>query len=180
MRVLQQVHGVELISLLTDAPLPVGDGWVGEFLPGDIMCIRTADCLPLLLWTEKGNTGAAVHAGWRSAVAGISASAVKKLGGDPSTLHALIGPAIRKCCFEVGEEVAEAAGVASPLLEKKGGGKYHFDLAGYVKNELLASGLLPEKIEDSGYCTKCDQELFYSHRGSGTKGRMASFIGVLS
>ena len=79
--------------------------------PGNLIGIRTADCVPILIADPNNRAVAAVHAGWRGAAAGIAAGTVERLvqefGSNPGELLVAIGPAIGPCCFEVGPEVAE-------------------------------------------------------------------------
>jgi len=80
--------------------------------PGVLLTIRIADCLPLLLVDPSRRIVAAVHAGWRGALARIVEKAIGDLrrdfGSDPRRLVAAIGPCIHACCYEVGQEVVEA------------------------------------------------------------------------
>jgi len=80
--------------------------------PGVLLSVRSADCLPVLLADVRRRAVAAVHAGWRGALAGIIEKAVGEMvrifGSSPSDLVAAIGPSIRACCYEVGDEVVSA------------------------------------------------------------------------
>lgn len=162
---------------------------------GVIPVIRVADCVPVLLagLREDGTpVVSAVHAGWRGTVNGITAEAVAKmlsLGARLPTIRAAIGPHIGQCCFEVGEDfvtaVTEIRGhdftsrhtILSP---KQIPGKFHADLTGMNREILLDCGILPEHIDDSGFCTMCDTVMFYSHRGmNGLRGTMGAGIGVI-
>jgi hypothetical protein len=77
-----------------------------------LLSVRTADCLPVLLADPKHRSVAAVHAGWRGALARIVERAVGEMrrvyGSEPGSLLAVLGPSIRACCYEVGKEVEEA------------------------------------------------------------------------
>jgi hypothetical protein len=90
---------------------PAGDGLMTAE-PGILLTIRIADCLPLLLVDPQRRAVAAVHAGWRGALARIIEKAVgdmrRALGSDPQRLIAAVGPSIRACCYEVGAEVVDA------------------------------------------------------------------------
>jgi hypothetical protein len=90
---------------------PGGDGLMTAE-PGILLTIRVADCLPLLLVDPRRRVVAAVHAGWRGALARVIEKAVGDLrcafGSDPQRLIAAAGPSIRACCYEVGEEVVDA------------------------------------------------------------------------
>jgi len=90
---------------------PAGDGLMTAE-PGVLLTIRIADCLPVLLVDPQQRAVAAVHAGWRGALARIIEKAVgdmrRAFGSDPQGLIAAVGPSIRACCYEVGVEVVEA------------------------------------------------------------------------
>jgi YfiH family protein len=92
-------------------PLPVGDALVTD-QPGVLLSVRTADCLPVLLLDPRRRALAAIHAGWRSALGRIVEKTVGLMravfGSDPHQLLAALGPGIRACCYEVGEEVVAA------------------------------------------------------------------------
>jgi YfiH family protein len=86
---------------------------------GMLLGIRAADCVPILMVDRGRRAVAAVHAGWRGALKRI----VEKTAGEmcrmfssrPENLLAAVGPSIRKCCYEVGPEVADAfCGVFPP------------------------------------------------------------------
>jgi len=92
---------------------PAGDALVTAE-PGVLLSVRTADCLPLLLVDTKLRVIAAVHAGWRGALARVIEKTVGELcrmfGSAPEDLVAAVGPAIGACCYEVGDEVVDAFG----------------------------------------------------------------------
>ncbi len=92
-------------------PLPVGDALLTRE-PAVLLSVRTADCLPVLLLDPRRRAVAAIHAGWRSALGRIVEKAVGLMravfGSDPQHLLAALGPSIRACCYEVGEEVVAA------------------------------------------------------------------------
>jgi hypothetical protein len=94
-----------------DHPLPVGDALLTRE-PGVLLSVRTADCLPVLVLDPRHRAVAAIHAGWRSALGRIIEKTVGLMravfGSDPRHLLAALGPSIRACCYEVGEEVVAA------------------------------------------------------------------------
>jgi len=91
-------------------PVLTGDGLVTQ-VPGRLLAIRTADCLPLLLVDRKRRAVGAFHAGWRGTLKRIAEKGVGEMrrwfGSQPRDLQAAIGPGIHGCCYEVGEEVRE-------------------------------------------------------------------------
>ena len=105
-----QLPGAEVSVPAVTQP-PAGDGLMTAE-PGILLTIRIADCLPVLLVDPQRRVVAAVHAGWRGALARVIEKAVgdmrRAFGSDPRELIAAVGPSIRACCYEVGEEVVEA------------------------------------------------------------------------
>ena len=104
------------------------------------------------------------------------------LGAQKETMRACIGPAIGRCCFEVGSEVIEAVlqllgNDADGLYESKENGKYMLDLKGVLKKSLLRNGISEKRIEVIGDCTMCMPEKYWSHRYSnGNRGSQAAVI----
>jgi len=188
----EQVHGNNvMIALKEHARKPYGytdlyiaDGYVTN-APGVPLVIFIADCIPLLLADEKAGVVAAVHSGWRGTVQDIEKNAVEKmltLEADIRNIKACIGPAIGRCCFEVGEEVIEAVKELlkedpENLYNKKDNGKYMLDLKGVLKQSLINTGLSEENIEIIEDCTMCMPDKYWSHRYiGGERGSQAAVI----
>ncbi len=106
----RQVHS-DLIHYVT-APdsHPTGDGLITD-VPGLLLGVQTADCLPVLLVNTKRRAVGAFHAGWRGTLKRIVEKGVgemrRQFGSAPADLRAAIGPGIHSCCYQVGEEVRE-------------------------------------------------------------------------
>ena len=151
-----------------------------------LLSVRSADCVPVLLFDPKKQICAAVHAGWRGTVAEICGNAVKKmvsLGSDPKDILAAIGPCIGACCYQVGEEVYtaffEAGDFAACFTPDAEQGKYLLDLTHANRLVLERAGLAPEHIDEAHTCTRCHGEYFFSHRRMGAeRGTMSAFITV--
>lgn len=106
----RQVHS-DLIHYVTAAGLhPTGDGLITD-VPGLLLGVQTADCLPLLLVDTKRRAVGAFHAGWRGTLKRIVEKGVgemrRQFGSDPGDLRAALGPGIHSCCYQVGEEVRD-------------------------------------------------------------------------
>lgn len=151
-------------------------------VPGVLLTIRVADCVPVLLASRDGTRVAAVHAGWRGVVGGVVAKAVRALheaGAPPAELIAAIGPAISVDHFEVGPEVA-AEFQRQDLMEAVRpapypGSKPHVDLQLAVHRQLERAGIA--RIDGNDRCTFRDAGEFFSHRREqGLTGRMAAVI----
>lgn len=151
------------------------------------LCVKIADCIPILLFDQEHNVCAAVHAGWRGTAANIAGKAVKnmeRLGARPEKIVAAIGPGIGKCCYEVGQDFVEAftGALGSEIAEQfldLSFEKPHADLKATNRHLLLSAGLLPEHIDVCPLCTCHDPALFFSHRASGgLRGSMAAVIAL--
>lgn len=110
----RQIHS-DLIHRISEIPSDsaplAGDGMVSN-VPGVLLGILTADCLPVILVDPKRRAVGVFHAGWRGTVKRIVEKGVGEMhrwfGTDPGDLKAAIGPGIRGCCYEVGPEVRAA------------------------------------------------------------------------
>ncbi|MGB5267085.1 MAG: peptidoglycan editing factor PgeF [Polyangiales bacterium] len=179
----RQVHGTG-VRAVSDADLAEsiadeeGDALVTR-VEGLGIAARTADCVPVLIAHSPSGHVAAVHAGWRGAVAGVVPRAIDALSHDCSELIVAIGPHIRVDAFEIGEEVAQemdAAGNGRAVV-RRDGAKPHGDLAALIRFQLQDAGVPSDAIEDVGGCTWTDAAQFFSHRRDGGKtGRHLSAI----
>jgi YfiH family protein len=108
---LRQVHSdvVHAITAPSDEPL-VGDGLITN-VPGIVLAVQTADCLPVILVDPRKRAVGVFHAGWRGTVKRIVEKGVGVMrlhfGSRPGDLEAAIGPGVCNCCYTVGEEVRE-------------------------------------------------------------------------
>jgi YfiH family protein len=165
----ETIYGDAIVSNTPD--LPIG--------------VYTADCTPILLHDPGTGAVGAVHAGWRGTVAQVVANAVARMareyGADPARIKAAIGPAIGPCCFEVGEEVAEAFAAWPQAVVRDGRPKPHIDLFTANRDQLVAAGLRPEHVFVSHACTSCQADLYFSwRRDHGKTGRMQAAIAAPS
>lgn len=188
----KQVHGASVhVASLSDAAVPYGyeelieaDGYVTA-TRGLPLVIFTADCVPVLMADEKAGVAAAVHSGWRGTVGDIEKEAIEKMvsiGAHIEDIKVAIGPAICRCCFEVGEEVIAAARKligtrVEGLYTAKSNGKYMLDLRNVIKERIVMLGILADNIDFVGECTMCHPQTYFSHRyANGERGSLASVI----
>ncbi|MCL2407580.1 MAG: peptidoglycan editing factor PgeF [Defluviitaleaceae bacterium] len=157
-------------------------------IQGLLLSVRTADCVPILLYDPKTKSIGAAHAGWRGTLAGVGRKTVECMadvyGSNPKDIKAAIGPAIGVCCFEVGFEVLdgfikEYGDDIVKHFTTKYKSKPYCDIKLMNKAFLIEAGIFENNIDVSDLCTKCNPDLFYSARYSGEKyGSLAGFIGL--
>lgn len=177
LHLLRQVHGndVHVVNgLARPADPPSGDALVTR-IPGTAAAIKAADCVPVLLADPVSGTVAGAHAGWRGTLVRVVGEAVRTLaaeaGAPVSRLKAVIGPAIRACCFEVGPEVVSSFREAGHDVDRfqvrpSGAQRPHLDLPLANRRQLLDAGLREDAIEDAALCTRCEP-VFHSYRREG-------------
>lgn len=188
---LKQVHGRTVAFVETGRSSrwdpPEADAIVSRD-PSSALVVRVADCAPILIADRRSGAVAAVHAGWRSTMLRIVASAIDamkaRFGSQPADLVAAMGPSLGRCCGEMGEEVVDAfraAGHADQDLERwferAPGRKPHFDLWRANREQLARSGIPQAQIFSADLCTRTHATRFHSYRDAGAKaGRMAAVI----
>ncbi len=210
---LRQIHSdlIHHVERMPAQPL-AGDGIVTD-TPSLLVAVQAADCLPIILADRKKRAVGVFHAGWRGTVKRIVEKGVgemrKHFGSDPRNLAAAIGPGVRGCCYDVGEEVrtrfegqfSYASSLfcevkeSDPVREKypllfltaraPGHGelpvKLFLDLAEANRRQLLDAGVLAKNIDTAAPCTVCHPELLFSFRAEkGVTGRMMAAAGIRS
>jgi YfiH family protein len=183
---LSQVHGADVVELVGDESREAVLHRTGDAIWGrarDVAhCVRTADCVPVLIADRKTGAVAAVHAGWRGTVAGVVKATVDVLRENAAgaDLIAAIGPHISLDAFEVSEDVAETLERASPepgVTRQRPGEKPHVDLRKLLRAQLVTLGLPNDAVDDVTGCTVLEPERFFSFRRDGREsGRLLSAI----
>jgi hypothetical protein len=164
-----QVHGAKVCRA------PVNESecdavWSDE--KNSALVIKTADCLPVSIIDPKNSVIANIHSGWRSTLQNITAATLRAMRFDAAASSAYLGPTIRVCCFEVGQEVAEQ--FDAQFVDRSLGPKPHVDITTYTAAVLKKHGI--QNIIDSGLCTRCDGSLFHSYRRDKRTGRNLAIV----
>jgi len=185
----KQVHGTDVLVL--DHPVDSGQEFDGEWdalvtdQPGVLLTVWTADCVPVLIHDPVREVVAAVHTGWRGAVAGILPKTLavmqQRFGSQPASLRMSLGPSVGACCYEVDEPVLSRLRAAyadwRSLVRDTGPGRAMLNLRGLVLGQARSAGLRADGIHPVGLCTVCHPTLFYSYRREGeVRGTMVSGI----
>lgn len=144
-----------------------------------------ADCVPLFFLDPINRVVGLAHAGWRGTVNKIGLKMVQRFkdtfNSNPKDILIGIGPSIGKCCFEVDEQVAKEFERAFVNIENivypKTNNKYIINLWETNRQILLEGGITSSNITITDLCTKCNKDIFFSHRGhNGRRGSLAAII----
>jgi YfiH family protein len=179
----RQVHGDALHIEPAATPFENAGTLEGDALatstPGLALCIKTADCQPVLLAHESGRFVAALHVGWRGNVLDLPGSAVARLcahyGCQASELYAVRGPSL-------GPERAQFTN-----FETEFGGSFRefydasaqtVDLWRLTRHQLEAAGLKPERVFGLDRCTQSNPQDFFSFRAARVTGRQVALIWI--
>jgi YfiH family protein len=178
------------VRVLDDA-VPATDAVVTTS-PAVTLVILVADCVPIALVDPAAHVLAAVHAGWRGTAAGVVTAALRAMaeqGAQPARVRAFLGPAVAPDRYEVGPEVVDALARAvgptrldDAVVRSDTGpaaaGRACVDLVAANRQQLLAGGLRPEHVLDSG-TTTADPSYFSDRaaRPCGRFGLLARWVG---
>jgi YfiH family protein len=168
----RQVHGTTVLEQT--------GGWTGWLRIGQAdglvvrhrgtaLTVTLADCVPVFIAHPSGVV-ALLHSGWKGTAGRIIDVAVAALGhaGCPaSELRVHLGPAICGRCYEVSAEVRQEL---TGMPANRAG---HVDLRSLIAEHARAAGV--QSITVSAFCTRCDNDRFFSHR-AGDSGRHVAVI----
>jgi YfiH family protein len=180
--------------------------------PGLLLGVQTADCVPILLADTRNRVVAAIHAGWRGTLARIAVKTLGRMsmefGTRPRDVVAALGPAIGRCCYEVGPEVAQAFAAQFPAAAEWFDGPFEqlahgeeplwlpwltmmppghvpppprvqLDLRASNRWQLVDAGVPEKQISVSDLCTACRTDFLFSYRRESAKtGRLMAVIGI--
>lgn len=148
--------------------------------------VFTADCTPILMCDTENMAVAAIHSGWKGTLSEIAKNTLllmkSEFGTNYENVKVSIGPSIKKCHFEVKNDVyflfCEKFGkeFIDSVTDKKGE-SFYIDTDGINVKSLVGMGVKEENISVCPRCTFCENDKFFSHRASGgEKGRQCAFI----
>ncbi|MGN7724259.1 peptidoglycan editing factor PgeF [Luteimonas sp. 22616] len=189
-RWLRQVHGTRVVRFDGSATIPhprpspslEGEGAEPDAdaavtsMPGVVLAILTADCLPVVFAARDGSEVGAAHAGWRGMAAGVLEATVAAMRAAPADLVAWLGPAAGPDAYEIGEEVFDAFVARDPRAQVAFAatrpGHWRVDLYTLAQQRLADAGVAA--VHGGGLCTISDPQRFFSHRRDGRSGRIAT------
>lgn len=164
--------------VINDKALDNVDGLVTD-KKGMILATTNADCILLLFYDPVKRVIANVHSGWRGTFQKIAVNAVNKMrveyGCNPQDIICCICPSIRKCHFEVEDDVKDMCvenfgytGRLDDIIENVGvkDGKNKWKIDTVLINRIILGdvGLKQENIFDCGICSVCNSDKVHSYR----------------
>ena len=173
---MNQIHSANIIVVDENSPKLVDncDSIItrSKNLP---LMVMVADCIPILMFDDKQEIIAAIHAGRNSTFLEISKKTaevfIEKFSSNPEDIRVILGASIQKCCYEGSDEL-------SKIVENSFGKEFvennYIDLQGINKKQLNDLGI--KNIEISNICTKCGDKSYFSYRKDKKTGRFAGII----
>jgi|Deesub1362B_J571_1020462.scaffolds.fasta_scaffold01288_7 hypothetical protein len=186
---LRQIHSDRFYKIAGKSnKILVGDALI-TLKQGLLLTVRTADCLPILIFDNREKIIAAIHSGWKGTAKKITLKVLNEIISSNvkvTSLFALLGPCICEKCYEVGENVKEAFENSKEwknsnyfLVPSDEHNKYYFNLKKANLFQIYEAGIKKKNILSIDLCTKCNPNLFFSYRRKPkTKQRMLAFIGL--
>jgi len=168
---LKQVHGNRIIEVKKEnLREEEGDG-LFTFDREIVLEVKTADCFPVFIFNK--NLIMLLHVGWRGAKKCIVEKGIEifKERENIKDAKVFLGPGIKKCCYEIKEDVSK---FFEDFVEKRNK-KIYLDLEKFIIDKFLNRGFQEKNILYFPYCTSCRNDLFYSYR-KGDKERIRSWI----
>jgi YfiH family protein len=177
-----QVHGGHAALITAAGQVPVDDIPEVDILITTVsslgLLIKQADCQAVMFYDPVHRLVANVHCGWRGQVANILGETVNLLqsrfGSRPSDLYAVVGPSLGPCCAEFRNFRQEFPQALWTYQVRP----TYFDLWRLSRDQLLAAGLLPARLDIAGLCTRCQVAEFYSYRRDRLTGRQGAVIAL--
>ncbi len=181
----RQTHS-DNVCYVTHGCRPADTDAVYTDVPGVCLAVKTADCIPVLLYDNKLRSIAAIHAGWKGTVKRIVEKTIKAMGSEGKNLSAIIGPGISLESFEVGEEVYQQfLDAGFPMQEiacqmsnaQTGIKKWHIDL--WKANQWILEQLGVTDIHIASIDTMTSPLFYSARRETINTGRNYNWIEIM-
>tara|TARA_Y100001935_G_scaffold104498_2_gene86727 strand:+ start:2998 stop:3681 length:684 start_codon:yes stop_codon:yes gene_type:complete len=176
-----QTHSNNLRVVNEDSTYSNTDGLI-NYGSNKILTLLTADCIPLFIYDKIKKNISLIHSGWRGLYTGIFFNAVDilfKVNNNIKDFKFVIGPSIKKCCYEV--DIKVYSKFDKKFYTLKNDGKAMLDLQSILLNQILSYGFFIRNVLIDPECTKCSYKKFFSYRREKEKsGRMLSIFNLMS
>lgn len=146
------------------------------------LTVTVGDCLPIYFFDESRAVIGLAHAGWRGVVKNIAGTMIEKMIAEfdskPEAISVYIGPHLRKCHFEIKEDIISQFDDVFVIRE---GGIIRVDLLSMAVEQLVSAGVKRDNVTFSDKCTYCDGQEYFSYRRDKPEKvqSMIAFIGLV-
>lgn len=178
---MRQVHGADVHTVdrswLADrSEVPTADGLVTD-VPGVLLLVRVADCVPVLLADPEAGVVGVAHAGRAGLLGGVVPATVERMRDlGARELRAWVGPHVCGACYEVPEAMREeVAAVVPEARSVTSWGTPSLDLGAGVTAQLASAGA---GVVDASRCTRESRDLYSHRRDGGAAGRLGGLVWV--
>jgi YfiH family protein len=172
---MRQVHGadVEVVTSATQPP-PMCDALVSAD-PDVALCVRVADCVPVVLADADAGVVGVAHAGRGGVAVSVvpsTVAAMRRLGAEAIT--GWVGPHVCGGCYEVPAQMRHEVATAVPAaFACTTWGTPALDLGAAVEAQLRQSGC---SAVDASTCTRESPDLYSYRRDGPNAGRLAGVV----
>jgi YfiH family protein len=153
-------------------------------LPGLLLTIQTADCVPVMLASDDDKVIGAAHCSWHTAKDNILARVVSLMKSKGArNIRAIIGPAIHQKSYEVDQTfyesiIASESKARNLFASSINQGRFMFDLPGFCLLKLNQLGITD--IHDVCEDTYEHPDKYYSYRRDVHQGNLGEESNILS
>ncbi|WP_305805734.1 peptidoglycan editing factor PgeF [Stenotrophomonas sp. YIM B06876] len=182
---LRQVHGTGVLRFTAPPQAqgvevePEADAAMTS-VPGVVLAILTADCLPVVFAARDGSEVAAAHAGWRGLADGMLEATLAAMRAPAAQVIAWLGPAAGPAHYEIGSDVRDAFlahdPAAAAAFHATRPGHWRADLYALARQRLQAAGMRAADLHGGTQCTIAEAQKYFSHRRDRRSGRMATVV----
>lgn len=172
-----QIHSDIVRYVDTKSAICNGDGLVTVEKNFEIG-VYVADCMPVFVADEKQKSVAVLHCGRKGIFLNIFSKALQLMGSQACDVSVFVGAGIRKCCYEVGEDVIDDVqkfGYGYALEQNDA--ECRLDLLTILKNQISNCGITNNQVQIDQTCTCCSDR-YFSYRKDATPKRMGAYIWI--
>ncbi|MCS7092842.1 MAG: peptidoglycan editing factor PgeF [Patescibacteria group bacterium] len=161
-------------------------------VPGVVLTVISADCLPIIYLDEKKPLIGISHQGWRGSLKRLPQKMIDtllKIGANRETLKVLLGPSIGQCCYDIDEDryhnFRQEFETYSKEIFQWIKGSWHLCLLKLNYSLIIEMGISPNNIDFFPFCTACDKKRFFSFRRlrkrkKNDRGEMISAVAIIT
>ena len=171
---IRQVHSSTIHVLSNDD--------IKDFIEKEGDAIITSKTNTVIIVDDVKGVVAAIHSGWRGTISSITKKTIEAMNREYNTeykdVNVYIGPHIRKCCYEVSQELKETFLEETRIPEEVLFDGRRLSLEECILKDIREIGVLEENIYTLNLCTYCNEDIkLHSYRKSnGDYGRLFSFV----